>query len=64
MNNIIKEEIIDFKEKPYGIKIQAMNGYPIHWYENVIEILMPLEDSIKVYANFEHILVRGVNFEL
>ena len=62
MDNIIKEEIIDVKEKPYAIKIQAMNGYPIHWHENITEVLMPLEDSIEVYANFEHILVKKGDF--
>lgn len=57
-----KEQVHFDKNKPYSIKIQSIKRYPIHWHENVIEILLPIEGPIEVTANFERILVKEGDF--
>ena len=59
----MNEEKIIFKDNlPFSIKIQSINRYPIHWHENITEILLPIKGSIEVIANYEHILVKEGDF--
>lgn len=59
----MKKEIIQFKDHmPFTVTIQSLKKYPIHWHEDVTEILMPIKGSVEVTANFEHILVKEGDF--
>ncbi|MCF6464320.1 helix-turn-helix transcriptional regulator [Clostridium sp. Cult2] len=56
-------EKVKFKKNlPFSIRIQSINRYPIHWHENITEILLPIKGSIEVIANFEYILVKEGDF--
>ncbi len=59
----MKREIIEFKDNvPFSIVVQSIKNYPIHWHEDVTEILMPIKGSIEVRSNFEYILVKEGDF--
>lgn len=56
-------EKIDFKDKkPFHIKIQSINRYPIHWHEDTTEIILPISGSIEVKSNFEHLVINEGDF--
>lgn len=59
----MKKEDIQFKDNmPFTIKVLSVKKYPIHWHENVTEMLLPIKGSIEVKANFERILVKEGDF--
>ncbi|GMG95245.1 AraC family transcriptional regulator [Tepidimicrobium xylanilyticum] len=59
----MKKEAVQFiVNKPFNVSILSIKKYPIHWHEDVTEILLPLKGSIEVNANFEHILVKEGDF--
>lgn len=43
-------------------KIQSINKYPIHWHENITEIILPIKGSVEIKANFEQILLKEGDF--
>ncbi|MBZ2175085.1 helix-turn-helix domain-containing protein [Schnuerera sp. xch1] len=57
-----REKIKFTKNKPFSIRIQAISKYPIHWHEDITEILLPIKGSIEVISNFEHVLVKEGDF--
>lgn len=60
---ILKVEKIQFKDGvPYSIKVEKINRTPIHWHEDVLEIVLPIKGSIQVFAGFEQILVKEGDF--
>lgn len=56
-------EKIQFEENiPFKIKMQSLHTYPIHWHENVTEIILPLDGAIKVTSNFESTTINDGEF--
>lgn len=59
----MKSEKIVFKDSgPIKIEIKAINRYPIHWHENVTEIILPIRGSVDIKANFEEIRLKEGDF--
>ena len=57
--NKMKIKTIQFhKDIPFLIEVKNIKKYPIHWHENITEIVLPIKGSIEVNVNFEKILVR------
>lgn len=61
-NSISKENILFKKDNPFSVKIQLIKRYPIHWHEDVVEILLPIKGTINVVANHERVLVKEGDF--
>ncbi|MGD9569237.1 MAG: AraC family transcriptional regulator [Sedimentibacter sp.] len=61
-NSISKENILFTKGNPFSIKIQLIKRYPIHWHEDVVEILLPIKGTIDVIASHERVLVKEGDF--
>ncbi|NLJ57912.1 MAG: AraC family transcriptional regulator [Tissierellia bacterium] len=62
INSSIKKEVIFFNEEPFSMKIQTIKRYPIHWHQDVTEILIPIKGTINVATNYERILVKENDF--
>jgi AraC-like DNA-binding protein len=61
--NKMKIKTIQFhKDIPFLIEVKNIKKYPIHWHENITEIVLPIKGSIEVNVNFEKILVREGDF--
>ncbi|WP_326907946.1 AraC family transcriptional regulator [Sedimentibacter sp. MB31-C6] len=58
----MKEDIFFNENMPFFVKIQAIKRYPIHWHEDVTEILIPIKGTINVVANHERVLVKENDF--
>lgn len=59
----MKKEAIQFSEDtPFTIQVQSINKCPIHWHEDVTEIILPIKGNIEVTANFEKIIVKEGDF--
>ena len=59
----MKLEKIKFNEDfPIKFKIQSISKYPIHWHENITEIILPIKGSLEIKANFEQILLKEGDF--
>jgi len=59
----MKKEDIQFKDNmPFAIKVQSVKKYPIHWHEDITEILLPIKGSIEVKSNFEKVIVKEGDF--
>lgn len=56
------EEIIFENKLPFTIQVQKITKTPIHWHENVTEIILPLNGSITVVTNFEKNIVHEGDF--
>jgi len=62
-STVIKKEDIFFNENmPFFVEIKAIKRYPIHWHEDVTEILIPIKGTINVVANHERVLVKENDF--
>ncbi|HHZ02106.1 MAG TPA: helix-turn-helix transcriptional regulator [Tissierellia bacterium] len=59
---LIKKVEVPFKDVPFSVKIQAIKRYPIHWHEDVTEILIPIKGTIYIATNYERILVKEKDF--
>ncbi len=60
---ILQVEKIQFKEGiPYSVKVGQIKRTPIHWHQDVLEIILPIKGSVQVYAGFEQILVKEGDF--
>ncbi|MDR7870488.1 MAG: hypothetical protein RIN55_06505 [Tissierellaceae bacterium] len=47
-------EKIQFSEDiPLLITIKSINRYPIHWHEDITEIILPLKGSVDIVTDFE-----------
>lgn len=56
-------EKIQFQNNiPLAIKIFSINRYPIHWHEDITEIILPLEGSIEIITDFERNAVDEGDF--
>jgi len=59
----VQAEKIQFQEGvPYSIKVQKIENTPIHWHEDVLEIVLPIKGSVRVFEGFEEILVKEGDF--
>lgn len=59
----MQAEKIQFQEGvPYSIRAEKINKTPIHWHENVLEIVLPIKGSVKIFEGFEEILVEEGDF--
>ncbi len=38
---------------PLDIRVQSINRYPFHWHKDIVEIILPINGSVEVTANFE-----------
>jgi len=57
------QEVLMFeKDMPFMVKIQDIRRYPIHWHDNAVEVLLPLNGSVEVVSNFERTTVREGEF--
>lgn len=60
---IMKKQEINFENNlPFSIEVKAIKNYPIHYHEDVTEIILPIKGSVEVIANFEHVLVKEGDF--
>lgn len=60
---ILQIERIQFKEEvPYSVRVEKIKRTPIHWHENVLEIILPIKGSIQVFPSFEQIHVKEGDF--
>ncbi len=54
---------IQFKDdEPLKIDIKSISRFPIHWHEDVTEIILPIKGSIDIKANFEEIHLEEGDF--
>lgn len=52
----MKLQKIQFKENlPLKIEVHSINRFPIHWHEDITEIILPIKGSVDIKANFEEI---------
>lgn len=60
---VVEVEKIQFKEGvPYSVRVEKIKKTPIHWHEDVLEIILPIKGSVQVFAGFEQILVKEGDF--
>lgn len=56
-------EKVEFEQGvPITVKVQKISRAPIHYHENITEILLPLKGDIKVTTNFECNTVNSGDF--
>lgn len=54
----LRENIKFEKGIPLDIRVQSINRYPFHWHKDIVEIILPINGSVEVTANFEKMLLN------
>ena len=59
----MKAEKIHFKDNlPLKIEVHSISRFPIHWHEDITEIILPIKGSVDIKANFEEIHLNEGDF--
>ncbi len=56
------EDIKFDKNLSLSIEILSINKYPIHWHEDIVEIIMPIKGIVQVVTDFERNIVEEGDF--
>lgn len=59
----VKSEKIYFNEGiPLKIEVHSISRFPLHWHEDITEIVLPIKGSVDIKANFEEIHLEEGDF--